>query len=399
MAKPTRISLAAARRLAVAAQGLDGAWEAPPGKAGAAAVVERLGYVQIDTISVVQRAHHHVLWSRCGDYHPDMLHELQAVDRRVFEYWTHAASYVPMRDYRWYLPRMRAHAANPRSIWFREKNSKVIRHVLDRIRGEGPLRAADFEDTGGRKRGPWWDWKPAKTALETLFTMGELMVTERRGFQRVYDLAERVLPADVDTIVPTPAEDKRFRIRKTIQALGVTDMSHGSMRDPDEALAELTEAGEVTEVKIAGLDGGPFHAATAALAAGRRRSRRVHILSPFDNLVIRRGTLRRLFDFDYKLECYTPAARRRYGYFCLPVLAGGDFIARIDTKAERKSRTLTVRQIIFEPGFDAQSTVLRPLAAKLIDFAAFNDCPRVVIEKTSPVKLRAELRRSMREVE
>jgi len=399
MGKPERISLATARRLALTAQGLDGAWTPPPGKEGTAAVIERLGYVQIDTISVVQRAHHHVLWSRCGDYHPDMLHELQADDRRVFEYWTHAASYVPMADYRWYLPRMRAHADNPKSIWFREKNRKVLRHVLDRIRKEGPLRAADFEDTRGRKQRPWWDWKPAKKALETLFTTGELMVSERRGFQRVYDLTERVLPPEVDTTEPTPAEAKRFRVRRTIEALGVADVSHWSLRYPEEALAKLIDAGEITEVKVAGVGEGTYYAATATLSAARgRRSRRVHILSPFDNLVIRRRTLQRLFGFDYKLECYTPPARRRYGYFCLPVLAGAEFIARIDAKAERKAGTLAVRRIVFEPGIDAKPATLAALAKKLVAFAAFNDCPRVVIEKTSPAKLRTELRRSLREV-
>ena len=200
-----RISLPKARRLAIHAQGLGGRWKLPKGKEGAAQAVERLGYVQVDTIAVVQRAHHHTLWARCPDYTPAMLGELQAKDRRVFEYWANAASYVPMADYRYYVPRMRA-AATRHSAWYLSDEGRKLRdHVRDRIRAEGPLGSADFKAPEGRKRGSWWDWKPAKQALEWLFDMGELMVTQRRHFHRIYDLTERVLPSCIDTAPPSPA--------------------------------------------------------------------------------------------------------------------------------------------------------------------------------------------------
>jgi uncharacterized protein YcaQ len=194
-----RISIARAQKLALHGQGLDGPWKLPAGKEGVAQTIERLGYVQIDTISVVERAHHHTLWSRRSDYGPGMLHELLAADRRVFEYWTHAASYLPMRDYRYYAGRMRSFASSDRARQFLADHAKLVREVLRRIRAEGALASADFAAPDGRKRGPWWDWKPAKAALETLFSMGELMVSRRRNFQRVYDLTERVLPAGIET--------------------------------------------------------------------------------------------------------------------------------------------------------------------------------------------------------
>ena len=174
--------MSTARKLAIGCQGLDAPWKLPKGKEGVAQVIERLGYVQIDTIAVVQRAHHHTLWSRRWDYTPQMLHELQAQDRRVFEWWGHAASYLPMCDYRYYLPRMRAFAERQKTRDWLGQNAQLVGDVVDRIRDEGPLGSSDFSAPEG-KRGSWWDWKPAKRALETLFNTGEMMVTERRNFQ------------------------------------------------------------------------------------------------------------------------------------------------------------------------------------------------------------------------
>ena len=395
-----RITASAARRLILRSQGLDGAWKLPAGKEGVAQTVERLGYVQIDTIAVVHRAHHHTLWSRRADYAPGMLHELQAVDRRVFEYWTHAASYVPMRDYRYYLPRMRRYAQRPREQGFIRKNGKLIKEVVTRIRKEGPLASADFKAPEGRKRGSWWDWKPAKHALEMLFSMGELMVSERRNFQRVYDLTERVLPVDIDTTEPDTDEEARFTVRRVLRANGVCDLNHWSLRRNSaipRALDALEGAGEVVEVNVAGIDGGPFYALTDVVASAARASarKRVHLISPFDSLVISRQRVRKFFDFECKLECYLPAPQRRWGYFCLPILVGDRFVGRLDPKADRKARTLIVRKLLFEPDFKDYDAVLPALAAKLRDFAAFNDCDETVVAETAPRRARAALRREL----
>ena len=372
----------------------------PAGKEGAAHVVERLGYVQIDTIAVIQRAHHHTIWSRHPEYIPQMLHELQARDRRVFEYWTHAASYLPMSDYQYYLPRMRAFAESARTRAWLEGNAQLAQHVIGRIREEGPLRSADFSAPPG-KRGSWWDWKPAKRALEMFFSMGELMVTERRNFQRIYDLRERVLPEGTDTSEPDPGELGRFIVQRVLGLHGVASAGEiqGNSNAASEGIEELVDSGEVVSVEVEGLDGGPFYALREAVedamnARGNRR--RLHLLSPFDNLVIRRGRLRALFDFEYKLECYLPAAKRRYGYFCLAILWGEHFVGRLDPKADRKKKTFIVRKLIFEPEFRAYEDVLPALAEKLHAFAAFNGCERVVVEQTDPTKVKAPLRRALK---
>ena len=393
------ISADRARRLIVQCQGLAKPWKLPPGPQGAARVVERLGYVQIDTISVVQRAHEHVLWSRQAEYDPRMLHQLQAVDRKVFEYWTHAASYVPMADYRYYLPRMRGFAAGERMRSWRRDNAKLARQVLERIREEGGLAASDFEAPPG-KRGPWWDWKPAKRALENLFSAGELMISERRKFQRVYDLAERVVPPGVDTSLPSAQEQAHFAVRRALGNLGVADPGEMRwwLRDAEAveaAVADLVAAGEVTPVRVRGWDGEAQLALTEALEASARASRgrrRVRILSPFDNLVIRRGRLKRIFDFDYKLEAYVPAPKRQYGYFSLVLLWGDRFIGRLDPKAERQQK-LTVRSLQLEPGTEVDDELLGELAASLAAFAAFNGCERTKVERSTPARVGPRLQR------
>jgi uncharacterized protein YcaQ len=400
-----RIGLITARRLVIQAQGLDGAWDLPPGKAGVLAALERLGYVQIDTIAVVQRAHHHTLWARCPDYAPEMLHQLLAEDRRVFEYWTHAASYLPMSHYRYYLPRMHAHA-NGRHTWYCTREAKeTVTHVLGRIRNEGPLGSADFKAPEGRKQGPWWDWKPAKRALEMLFSMGKLMVAERRNFHRIYDLTERVLPPGLDTSMPTEAELAAFRMRQRLTAHGMVRAGEQNWRfrgsDADAAvLQDMLDRGEAMTVRVAGLDGQEYHVLADALERARKRRRRkpLHILSPFDNLVIWRRRVAQLFGFNYKLECYTPAAKRKHGYFCLPILWGESFAGRLDAKADRKAKTLLCRSLILEPGVKDWDGLLPPLAARLWGFAAFNGCEAVEVERTCPAKFAAPLRRALKEL-
>lgn len=394
-----KISLATARRLALAAQGLDGRWKLPPGCEGVAQTVDRLGHVQIDTISVVCRAHHHTLWARRSDYRPEMLHQLQATDRRVFEYWAPAASYLPMAAFRFYVRRLPGYLDGFTERFLAE-NRTLVREVLGRIRREGPLGSADFKHPTGRKRSGWWDWKPAKHALECLFNVGELMVSERRNFQRRYDLTERVLPPDVDTTPPGEIERARFLLRRALRAQGVSGLNHWSMRrrgKTADALDELIDAGEVTPVEVRGADG-EFFALTDALAAGPRRAgrRKLHILSPFDGLVRHRGQLRLLFGFEHKLEAYTPAAKRKWGYFCLPILWGEAFLGRLDAKADRKARVLRVLQLLFEPGLADADAALAPLAGRLAEFAAFNGCDNVEIEQTRPARLRAAIRRELK---
>ena len=397
-----RIPADAARRVALCAQGLDGRWRLPAGKAGAADAIERLGYVQIDTIAVVQRAHEHVLWSRCPRYAPAMLHELQATDRAVFEYWTHAASFVPLSDYRYYRRRMEAYRTSPRARCWDRANRRIVRHVLDRIGAEGPLPSAAFESPPGR-RGPWWDWKPAKRALEHLFSAGRLMVSQRRNFQRVYDLTERVLPAGMDTSPPDAAEAMRFAVRRSLATTGVASIRdiHWGRRNltgGPEAVQELVDMGEVVPLEVVGWDDDTHYALAEAVAgalATPRPRRRAHILSPFDNLIIRRRHVAKLFGFDYALECYLPQARRRYGYFCLAVLWGDRFVGRLDAKADREQGVLIVRKLVFESGFREHEKLLPDLARKIRAFARFNACNGVKVQETRPGRVRAAVRKAI----
>ena len=395
-----KLSSATARCLALRAQGLDGAWKPGRGRAAVARAVEHLGYVQIDTISVVQRAHEHVLWTRVPGYDPAMLDWLQSRDRRVFEYWAHAAAYLPFSEFRYYLPRMRGAAGWRRDREWRDRNEPFVQTVLERIRAEGPLGSSDFEHQPG-DRGAWWGWKPAKMALETLYNTGELMVTARRGFQRIYDLPERVIPAGTDTTEPSGEEQVRHFTRRALQVLGVASLAQ--VRKPfgnrraDTVLPDMLSEGEVVEVALEGLDE-PYYALPATLErlprAGRKR---VHLLSPFDNLVIDRYRLRALFDFDYRIECYTPAAKRQYGYYVLPILWGDELVGRLDPKAERKDRVLRVNSLVMEPGFADHEAFPPALAGKLREYAAFNGCDEVVVAKTTPRKWRAPLVRALRE--
>ncbi len=416
-----RLSLKQVRSLNIASQRLNNQKPAR-GKDGVLEIVEHLGYIQIDTISVIERAHHHVLWTRVPDYKPAMLHELQAKERRVFEYWGHAASYLPMKDYRFYLERMRSFPQgwNYWTAELFEKSRGVMVQVLERIRKEGPLGSADFENPKGEKRGTWWDWKPAKAALEMLFWKGDLMVTERRNFQRIYDLTERVLPSWADTRIPDKGEVGRFLVTRALKTGGIATAreirDHIHLADQkmiDDAIRELLDAGEVVEVEVEGLDGKEYYSlrknvedswkeegkrGAARCAPGERRAkraRRAYLLSPFDNLVIQRARIKRLFGFDYQLECYVPQNKRKHGYFMLPILWGEELVGKLDPKAERKDGVLVVRNVVFEKEFKDFDALVPELAKGIRDLATFNGLDRVRVEKTSPARLRTALNKSL----
>lgn len=403
--KETTIPLNLARRLAVHRQLLDGRGALPGSQEGVAQTIETLGYIQIDTISVIARAHHHTLWTRRPDYRPQMLHRLLAEDRRIFEYWGHAASYLPMADYRYYRPHMLRYR-DPQRGWVRQRMAQyghLMEPVLERIRAEGPLGSKDFKPPPGVKRGTWWDWKPAKVALELLFWRGELMISERRNFQRRYDLTERVLPAHIDPTPPPEEEVGRFFVRRALSA-------HGLAREFDirrhlttveketitRALAELVEAGDVQLLAVEGEDGADYFALAEVLetiADLPPTPARVILLSPFDNLIIERERVRRLFDFDYSLECYVPKAKRKYGYFVLPILWGERLVGRLDPKADRKAQVLLIRNLVFEPDFTVDDAFLAALGETLVAMARFNGCEDIRVEQVSPPRLLPEIER------
>jgi len=386
------ISLEQARTLAVSAQMLTGTTDLPSDKEGVARTIEHLGYTQIDTIAVVERAHHHTLWSRLPAYNPAWLHELQAKDRRIFEYWGHAASYLPFADFRYYLPLMKQFPG--RNAWFQQWHDTyghLLQEIFSRIEREGALSSADFKTPDHGRRGPWWDWKPAKAALEILFWQGRLLISGRRNFQRLYDLAERVIPSSVDQDEPQAEEVGRFFVRRALTAHGLVrekdifgHLPVTSKKNMQQGLKNLLEAGDAVPVLI---EHGPeqyfaLDQTMTRLAQNELASDRVCLLSPFDNLVIMRDRVLKLFGFDYRLECYTPPKKRIFGYFSLPILWGNRLIGRLDPKAERKEQTLTVKMLAFEADFKEHRRLYPLLARTLVAYGRFNNCPRIKLEQT-----------------
>lgn len=358
------------------------------GKTGALNALGHIGYAQIDTLCVAARAHHHTLWSRLPDYKENYLTALLE-EKNIFEYWSHASSYLPMIDYRYSLPKKKAYS-DGKSHWFGQ-DKKMNKYVLEKIKAEGPLQSKDFEH---KRPGPgnWYEWKPAKRALEQLFMEGKLMVAKRKGFQKVYDLTENVLPKDVDISFPSEKEFAEHLIRASIRANGIVEekevyyLRKGLKEQVNKALKKMLQEGEFSEVKINGIDN-LFLINDKQLKASEKvkLNNTLQILSPFDNMVIQRKRLHTIFDFDYQIECYVPEPKRKFGYFCLPVLYGDTFIGRFDPKADRASKVFYLKQMHFEKGFIPDEEFNKVFALKLKAYAGFTGCDKIVIDKADKV--------------
>ena len=386
MAKITEsLSIQQARKLVLLSQKI------PPAKASGTALsaslsaIEHLGYIQIDTISAIERAHHHTLWNRNPLYQNTHLDQLVA-DKKVFEYWSHAAAYLPMRDYRFSLPRKRAIANGDAKHWFK-RDAKLMNSVLKRIADEGPLMAKDFDQTG-KKKGEWTT-KPAKQALENLFMQGDVMIGSRLNFHKVYELTERVLPDDINTNIPNEEEHLRFLINRYLEANGLGQASEiayllKNTKIPVQGmLQEMHLSGELMQIIVGENKYYTFANSLELLNTPLARNK-LNILSPFDNLVIQRKRLKTLFNFDYQIECYVPEAKRQYGYFSLPILWNGKFVARMDCKAERKNNILHINHIALEDKLTKTEDFAYSLVKELQSFMKFNNCNKVQLYKTTP---------------
>jgi uncharacterized protein YcaQ len=310
-----------------------------------------------------------------------------------------------MHDFRFSLPVKASFLSRRKPLTPGEIN--LMTKVLDRISREGPLMARDFENDRVTKSSGWWDWRPSKLALERLHLDGRLMTTARKDFQKVYDLPENIIPADIDLRMPTSEEFARQVIRRSLKALGIAyvkDIAYRGRYVKDAVnveknsvkieLEKLVAAGEVCPVEVIGLKG----AALYMLAEYRTRkiglSGDTFILSPFDVLNVYRHRLRNFFDFDYQVECFVPRAKRKYGYFSLPILIGDRFVARMDSKADRKERILTLHNLHFEA-----VKLTKPMVAKLCDaiktFAKFNQCEVITIKKSNNKQLLKAIRKAL----
>ncbi|AHG21973.1 hypothetical protein Z042_21910 [Chania multitudinisentens RB-25] len=342
------ISLSSARALHLAAQGLLSPVKRKAQPDDVVAAIKRMGLLQIDTISVVARSPYLVLFNRLGDYPPEWLEQALAA-RKLFEYWAHEACFLPIDDFGLLRHRM----LQPQRLGWKYSQAWVQQHqaaideLLQHIEAHGPVRSADFT---AEKKGAngWWDWKPEKRHLEILFTTGKLMVAERRNFHRVYDLTQRLLPEWDDSIHALPQDKaQQDMLCRSCRHLGIfkaewlADYYRLKRVAPKKLLETLLEQGEILPVRIDGLEGAFYvHQSLAtelALAEqDKLKSSVTCLLSPFDPVVWDRRRALELFNFDYRLECYTPKEKRQYGYFTLPVLQRGELIGRVDAKMHRK---------------------------------------------------------------
>jgi hypothetical protein len=359
------LSAALARRIALAAQGFTDARPADaPTKRHLHRMLDRIGVIQMDSVNVLVRTHYLPAFSRLGAYPRELL-EREAWGRRpsLFEYWGHEASLMPhalQPLMRWRMERARAGETWGGLARFARERRDYIDNVLAEIEKRGPVTGADFSD-GKPGRSGWWEWSDGKRALEWLFWAGFITTRTRRGFERVYDLTERVLPASILDI-PTPAEDEAHRALLLIAAKALGVATEGDLRDyfrmpvaqTRARLGELVEAGALTPVTVKGWDLPAFMHPEAKLP---RWVRAQALLSPFDNLIWRRERAERVFGTRIRLEIYTPAHKREHGYYVLPFLQGDAITARVDLKSDRQAGVLRVQAAHLEPWASADAVV------------------------------------------
>jgi uncharacterized protein len=388
------------RRLALAAQGLLQTQPYGRGLSGARKTINHIGYVQIDTISVVERAHHHVFYSRVPSFKPAMTNQM-LLEKDIFEYWAHAAAFLPIADFRFSLPYKHS-IKSGQTHWYKNSDKKLMAELLARIRSDGPIRSRDVE-TNTTKRAGWWDWKPAKKALEQLYMEGDLMVSNREGFQKTYDLTERILPSHVNSQMPSMQEfathlvDQQLRCHGLASLKGLTYLRRNTeLRKAVKALINERLA-QRTLQQIQVSSGEVFILETGALERPLPRvNNRMRFLSPFDNCVIQRERLKALFQYDYQLECYVPAAKRQYGYFCLPLLFRDTFIGRMDCKAHRKSSHLEIKFLHFEQHSFEEDVVITAFVAAISQFCHFQKCDTVSLTKAHPKHLSQRLQSALK---
>jgi uncharacterized protein YcaQ len=387
-----------ARRVMLAAQGLEHLPDRPAVKADVLDMVRRMGVLQIDTIHVVARSPYLVLWSRLGDYRPNWLDELLE-EGALFEYWAHAACFLPIEDYPLYR-RLMLDAIRDK-VWpvkwavkWSQENPEIMARVRSHLQENGAVRSIEFENKNHRPGG-WWNWKEEKDALEALLLTGEVMIARRHNFQRVYDLRERILPGWNDSAIPSTEDLRRTLTLRAVEALGIAFPGWVAdyFRQPKKGLPPQLEAlaaeGLLLQVEVEEFDGPAYvhpvryHLLEEA-ASGIREPTLTTLLSPFDPLVWDRQRARELFDFDYMIECYTPAPKRRYGYFTLPILHRGQLIGRLDPKAHRTQGVFEIKALHLEPGVAVSDELIADLAAVLRRLAAWHGTPDIVVRQSNP---------------
>ena len=345
------LSKDAARRVWLRAQRLDEAAPFGEGPGATRAAVEHLGYLQIDTINVIERCHHHILWSRIPSYRREHLHQAQSVDKTVFEYWTHALSYVPTRDLRFFLPDMKRRRETPGS-WFASVSPADLRKVLTLVRRDGALSIRDIDDDVlVEKDHAWASRKPSKRALQLAFFTGALTISERSGMLKSYELMDRHFGWAAKPKAASERQVVDYLLERALRSQGVVSLDSICHLDAKRksairaAIETRMRGGEMIPVAVEDAGKVEHWAEPQALETiSSGESERVHILSPFDPLIIQRKRLKLFFDYDHRFEAYVPREKRVMGYFALPILVDDQIVAAIDLKADRANGTLLIQQ-------------------------------------------------------
>ncbi|MEU1182653.1 crosslink repair DNA glycosylase YcaQ family protein [Streptomyces sp. NPDC005820] len=374
----TELSADEARRIALRAQGFLGS---PDRKAGVRGILRHLGAVQLDTISVLARSHELIPYARLGRVGRTTVEDAYWKDAHAFEYWSHAACILPIEEWPHFAFRRRAYRGRPH--WNHDLPEGTYDQVVKQLRAEGPLTATELG--GAKKTSEWWDWSGTKVAVERALMYGEVVCVERRGWKRVYDLAERAVPADLLHDELDDAECLRRLVRLAGQSLGVgtrADIADYHRLKGEQVDAVIADSGLVP-VTVEGW-GKPAWADPAALATPARGRHRTTLLSPFDSLIWERARTERIFGFTHRLEAYVPKPKRVHGYFAMPVLAGGRLVGRVDPA--REGRTLVARQVTLE-----SPKAVPAVAEALVEAASWVDCMDVRVERVDAPELRDAL--------
>jgi uncharacterized protein len=367
--------------------------ESPTGPAKGAdlhALIDRIGFVQVDSINTVERAHHMVLFARRQTYQQASLKRLLERDRSLWEHWTHDASILPAHvfgHWKHRFTRDRDRLIRQWTGWQRQGFVEKFDEVLQRIADHGPVSSSDVGEGEARGTGGWWDWHPSKAALEYLWRVGDISVTRRDGFRKVYDLTERVLQAHHWAHDPTEDETTDWACREALAriAFGTSGEIAAYWKAVSPEVAKVwcdaaVKRGEIIEIMVEGADGAlrKSYASPDIMAqTPPEPPSRVRILSPFDPALRDRNRTERLFGFHYRIEVFVPEAQRRYGYYVFPVLEGARLIGRIDAKAHRDDGTLRVRAFWPEPGLRLPLARIAKLQTAVEKLAAFAGCERV----------------------
>ncbi|MBK5113087.1 MAG: YcaQ family DNA glycosylase [Candidatus Heimdallarchaeota archaeon] len=379
-------------------------------------VAKRIHNIQIDTNSVVARSQDLTLYNRLTDYHEGQIWKLLE-EKKLFEFWSHGICLMPIEEYPFYAWKMEYKKKNPANWWRKwlPENQDVIKNVYKYVKKNGPTRSADFEREEERKSEGWWDWKKEKLALELLFDQGKLLIAFRKNFQKFYDISERVIPSGIKTEPLADDELADYLIQTVLSSLGLAsyeELRHyigmvvskylwkNNRKSAMNYLQDCVDQDKLIEIKIENQDVKHF-----ILKEDESKLRKMNynfdqntpmkFLTPFDNAIRDRDLPLRIWGFDYKIECYTPAKDRIFGYFTLPILDGYSLIGRTDLKAHRKDSILEIKSIHFEDWFKHSEESFKRLAKGLSNFAEFHNCSKIQAEESIPNKIRKSLLSSL----